>query len=240
MPETKDGEPDGARKVIRRVAGNTGMVALTFDDGPDPVYTPQVLAILRSYGVKGTFFLVTGKARKYPDVVQAILAAGHHVACHGLNHAPHTLLTRSGTAREVMSAAEILAEITGRWPKYYRPPWGLLNRWTVQAVRAADMEVVLWSCDSRDWLWWTSPASIVQRVLSCPAVGGGIILCHDGTFIPQRPRRLVGALPGIIGGLLAKGLKLADLPTLLSCAPLRTGLNVGDVSACSQAGRSRG
>lgn len=190
--------------VIRRVA-RAGKAALTFDDGPDPAYTPQILDILERYGAKGTFFVLAKKASKYPSTVRAIQAAGNHVACHGVSHVPHLLLTREGTVREVALAAEILAEITGCWPKYYRPPWGLLNRWTWQAARASGMEVVLWSCDSQDWIWWSGPARVVQRVLSCRELEGGIILCHDGTFLPRRPAKLISALPRIIEGLKARG-----------------------------------
>lgn len=200
--------------VLRRGPRGTGKVALTFDDGPDPVYTPQILALLRRYEARATFFLLAKKARRYPEVVRAIVRGGHHIASHGFAHRPQPLLTYQGTRYEMSLAAEILTEFAAEPPRYFRPPWGLLNRWTLAVARELGMEVVLWSCDSLDWLWGLKPSVVAKRVLSCPELEGGVILCHDGSFIPHRPRVLLSALPVILEELKARGLSAVALPAL--------------------------
>lgn len=200
--------------VLRRGSKGTGKVALTFDDGPDPFYTPEILALLRRYEAKATFFFLAQKARRYPEVVQTVLRDGHHIASHGLAHRPQPLLNYRATRYEMRLAAEILTDLTGEPPRYFRPPWGLLNRWTLAVARELGMEVVLWSCDSFDWLWGVKPSVVVKRVLRCPDLDGGIILCHDGSFIPHRPRVLLSALPMILEELKAKGWSAVALPAL--------------------------
>lgn len=204
--------PEGL--VLRRGPRGTGKVALTFDDGPDPFYTPKVLALLRRYEAKATFFFLAKKARRYPEVVRAVVRDGHHVASHGFAHRPQPLLNYRATRYEMRLAVEILTDVTGEPPRYFRPPWGLLNRWTLAVARELGMEVVLWSCDSLDWLWGVKPSVVAKRVLRCPDLDGGIVLCHDGSFIPHRPRVLLSALPIVLEGLKARGWSAVALPTL--------------------------
>ena len=206
-------------EIRSKSLSGAGKVALTFDDGPDPIYTPRILEILRSYKVQATFFVLSTKAKRYPEIIEAILRDGHHLASHGLRHQPQLTLTREGTFWEMRKAVEILKETTGQAPRYYRPPWGLVNRWTVEAARQLQMEVVRWSCDSRDWVLGIRPQYIIRRVLTCRHLEGGIVLCHDGSFVPHRPRALLTALPVIISELRHRGWRLVELPMLFFPEP---------------------
>ncbi|MGQ9513154.1 polysaccharide deacetylase family protein [Thermodesulfitimonas sp.] len=202
--------------VLRRGPRGTGKVALTFDDGPDPFYTPQILALLRRYETKVTFFFLAQKVRRYPEVVQAVIRDGHHIASHGFAHRPQPLLSYQSTRCEMRLAAEILTNVTGESPRYFRPPWGLLNRWTLAVAQELGMQVVLWSCDSLDWLWGIKPSVVAKRVLRCPDLEGGIVLCHDGSFVPHRPRVLLTALPALLEAFKVRGWTAVPLPVLFT------------------------
>lgn len=200
----------------KQKSNKSNQVALTFDDGPDPVYTPKILDILNSRGARATFFVLAAKAKIYPQTVRAILGEGHHIALHGLRHRPHLTMTKECTLKEMKKASDLLAELTGHNPIYYRPPWGIMNPWTLTSAQQLKLEIVLWSCDSLDWLWGIRPQAIVQRILSCPQLPGGIILCHDGSFVPHRQKTLLSVLPKVLDELKYRGYQLVDLPTLLS------------------------
>ena len=200
--------------ILERGSAQQGKVALTFDDGPDPIYTPKILEILRCYGAKATFFLLSEKVRCYPWIAKAIIQEGHCIASHGLRHRLQLTLTREGTFREMRQALDILAETIGVAPRYYRPPWGVMNRWTAEAAQQLHMQIVLWSCDSRDWLWGIKAQAIARRILTCPQLEGGIILCHDGSFVPHRPKALLAALPVVLTELQRKGWQAVELPAL--------------------------
>jgi peptidoglycan/xylan/chitin deacetylase (PgdA/CDA1 family) len=100
--------------AFSRAPKGGGRVALTFDDGPDPVYTPQILEILKKYQVKACFFLVGSKARTNPELVRQIVKAGHEIGNHGLWHKPVWLLGPWSTARDINETNRIIEEFTGQ------------------------------------------------------------------------------------------------------------------------------
>lgn len=183
---------EGARRLspsggsIVRVETPQRAVALTFDDGPDAVYTPAVLTLLREHGAKATFFLVGERAASHPDIVARIVADGHDVASHGWQH----LSTGNGTLygglraelRLVRRGVEALEPFS---PRFYRPPFGHQSRWTRLAAKASGLTVVGWSDSPRDWEH-VDAETLRHRLRNCLRPGG-IMLLHDGLENPQHP-----------------------------------------------------
>ncbi len=155
------------------------VVALTFDDGPDPRWTPSVLDILRQERVTATFCIVGLLARRYPELVQRVAEAGHTLCNHTEHHVVN-LGHRSADAvtDEIASAGASIAEAVGESPRFYRPPGGTLTPGVVEEARRQGMRILGWSVDPFDW---TRPGRdvILDRVLS-KVRPGGIVLLHDG------------------------------------------------------------
>lgn len=193
-----------SRDVLRR-GGAGNRIALTFDDGPDPVYTPRILDILARRGVPATFFIVAENALKCPEVVRRIVAQGHEVGSHGMHHKPFWFLTPGRSRLEIQESFAALQELTGKTIRCFRPPWGMSNLITHFWMRRAAQKVVLWSLDSLDWFFMT-PAGLIVKKVSRWASPGSIILFHDGPGARRNAAALVEALPLLLENMLARGL----------------------------------
>jgi peptidoglycan/xylan/chitin deacetylase (PgdA/CDA1 family) len=158
----------------------TGMVvALTFDDGPDPRWTPTILQILKDENVKATFCSIGYLAQRHPELVKAEFDAGHGVCDHSMHHIL-TLPSRphSQIVDEVDQAADVIRNITGENPLFYRPPGGNLNPDIIDTARQRGLRVLKWGVDPKDYTKPPAPA-ILARVEA--KVGpGSVILLHDG------------------------------------------------------------
>jgi peptidoglycan-N-acetylglucosamine deacetylase len=190
-------------------------VALTFDDGPDPVDTPAILKILEEAGAGATFFIVGEKARRYPEIVRRMAESGHEVEPHSQTHPWWFSLSRaSRTRREVRESAAVVHELSGRRPRFFRPPMGHKSLALEEVLAEEGLEMVTWSARSFDTLPKTS-SEIRDRLLS-KAKPGGILLLHEGARRGQdRPSEAVRALPSLLEGLRAKGLEPVSLVELL-------------------------
>lgn len=192
-------------------------VAITFDDGPDPVYTPQVLDILKQYKVRACFFVLGHKAKAHPELITRMIAEGHEVASHGFRHHFPWFLGPRAMIREVKEASRVIAEITGQPPRLYRPPWGLFNLFSLLHSYLFGQRVVLWSFMSWDWGRRCTPESITRQVLS-RVREGSILVFHDSDdtpgATPGAPAKMLAALPLIIEGLQKRGLSVAPLAEL--------------------------
>ena len=177
-----------------------GTVALTFDDGPSP-YTPQVLAILDKYHIKATFFLVGTNARKYPEYVKAIYAAGHHVNSHSQTHPMLTKLSNNRLETEVSEPSAIINQIIHTKPRCLRYPFGASNAHVRETIAANGMQPVPMGFNSFDY---ERPGTdkIVSWVVK-NAHSRQVILLHDGY---DKREQTVAALPKIIKGIEDKGL----------------------------------
>ena len=208
--------------VIWRTAPGLGGVALTFDDGPDPVYTPQVLEVLRNYGARACFFVLGEKASRYPDLVDRLLAEGHEVANHGYTHRPYCFMGPGSTIREVEKGSRVIEQVTGRRPRLFRPPWGLFNACTLWPRYLYGQRVVLWSFMSQDWWRRQSPEDIARLVLR-RIRDGSILVFHDSdtTFgaAPGSPAKMLAALPLILSGLQKKGLSVINMDEMVNHSP---------------------
>ena len=194
------------------------MVALTFDDGPDPEYTPRILDSLDASGVRATFFMVGRQIEVTGAVARAIVAAGHDVGNHTYGHRHLWTLSPAATVREVDAGAAAVADATGVRPRYFRPPWGLFN-WPAY-VRAAQIGEarVLWSVRP-EGLVVSADATRMAALVARKAHPGGIVNLHDHGGHASTPRETWLALPAMVAGLRARGLEPVPLRVLLDSAP---------------------
>ncbi|MDT8902397.1 polysaccharide deacetylase family protein [Anaeroselena agilis] len=189
-------------------------VAITFDDGPHPEYTPQILAILDRHHAKATFFMVGEMARRYPEVARQVADRGNEVADHTMTHPEAPRSDGRTLRREVQEAARLIETVSGGKPHYFRPPYGYFDVAYFRACRDAGLDVVLWSVVPRDWE--QPPAEILARRVAAEIRPGSVILLHDGG---GDRRQTVKALPAIIDAIRAKGLEPVTLSRLLGDRP---------------------
>jgi peptidoglycan-N-acetylglucosamine deacetylase len=192
--------------------GNPGLreIALTFDDGPHAYYTPQILAILRHYRINATFFCVGYLVIRHLDLVQQEYAAGHVVGNHSWSHPYLPSLASSKILWQLAKASEIIQKATGRWPTFFRPPYGAYNAKVLTQANRLGLTIVMWKVDPEDWSMPGSNA-IISRVLS-RASSGSIILLHDGG---GNRSQTVQALPIIIESLLRRGFTFVTLQQMV-------------------------
>ncbi|WP_035858666.1 polysaccharide deacetylase family protein [Cryptosporangium arvum] len=155
-------------------------IALTFDDGPDPTWTPQVLALLRKYHVKATFCLIGVNVKAHPDLVRKIAADGHTLCNHTMRHDLHLKSkSRSAIDADLRATSRLITRASGGVrPTYFRAPGGNWAGVIVSVARKQGMASLGWTVDPRDWAKPPS-SSIVARVRAGEAPGV-IVLMHDG------------------------------------------------------------
>ncbi|MEU9080542.1 polysaccharide deacetylase family protein [Kitasatospora sp. NPDC048538] len=185
-------------------------VALTFDDGPDPRHTPRILALLARYGAHATFFTVGMHARAHPDLVRRLVGEGHGVGGHTWSHPFLPDLTGPQLTEQLDRTDEALGRAGSPAARWFRPPYGSRTPAVLHRIGASGRTTVLWDVDSRDWSQ-PGPDRIAETVLAA-ARPGSVVLLHDGAGDRSQT---VAALPAIIEGLLARGLALVGLDTLL-------------------------
>jgi peptidoglycan/xylan/chitin deacetylase (PgdA/CDA1 family) len=152
-------------------------VALTFDDGPDPVWTPRVLDALCQVEIYATFFVIAPLALEHPSLVSSILKQGHAVEFHCMNHVRHACRSRREVEADTREGLGVLRSL-GVEPRFWRPPWGVLAPWTEEVAENFGLQLAPWSVDTRDWRG--DPARKMLRNVD-PLLGPGeIVLMHDG------------------------------------------------------------
>jgi peptidoglycan/xylan/chitin deacetylase (PgdA/CDA1 family) len=188
-------------------------LALTFDDGPDPEWTPRVLDVLAAAGVRATFFVIGERAARAAGVVRRIAGEGHEVANHSWSHRNLWFCGPAATREQVGRGHDTIAELTGVAPRHFRPPWGMVNAATFAAVRAAGERVVFWSIQPEGQR--PAPAEHQVTYVLGRARAGAIVDLHDAEGTPRAPERLVQALPRMLGGLRERGYALTTVSELL-------------------------
>ncbi|WP_153730978.1 polysaccharide deacetylase family protein [Sporosarcina obsidiansis] len=162
-------------RVTKRLPTGKG-IALTFDDGPHPVYTVQLLDLLKRHGVKATFFVVGENVRAYPEVVKRMHKEGHQIGIHHDQHTSSWLLTPSQLKRELIETHRAIVDVTGEPPTLYRPPWGFMNAATLFVTRS--YQIVLWSHVFQDWKVKGCEKGMLDG-LRRVRDDGSIVLLHD-------------------------------------------------------------
>ena len=191
------------------VRGNPRLkqVALTFDDGPHPYATLILLSALHAHDVKATFFVVGEKAKLHPDLIRMEIDAGHEVGNHTMHHANLPTLPPDQAAGEIRECGRVLRDITGRAPRYFRPPGGQYNADILTLASEQGYTTVLWTDVARDYQR-PGDVSIEERILARLG-NGGIILLHDGIY------QTADALPRIIRRLQREGYRFVTLDEML-------------------------
>jgi peptidoglycan/xylan/chitin deacetylase (PgdA/CDA1 family) len=190
-------------------------VALTFDDGPHPTSTRQVLAALAAAGAPATFFVLGAKAEKAPEVLREILAAGHELGVHGDTHDRRLSLRHpDAIAASLERVLTAVASATGARPRLFRPPIGHTSPRTAVAARRLGLTLVGWSVRTRDGRASTTAAQATQRVLA-GLRPGAIILMHDAAEHDDREPVAPTALPAILDEIARRGLKCVTVSELL-------------------------
>jgi peptidoglycan/xylan/chitin deacetylase (PgdA/CDA1 family) len=185
-------------------------IALTFDDGPNPYYTPQVLAILQRYGIKATFFDIGYLVADYPNIVRQEYNQGNVVANHSWSHPVLTHFSAQGIQSQLTSTTNIIQATIGIRPTFFRPPYGAINNLVLAQARNLHYTTVMWDGSSEDW---NLPGvyAIVNKTLYY-ARNGAILLLHDGG---GNRSQTVAALPIIISTLKSRGFKFVTIQQLV-------------------------
>ena len=195
-------------KVFKKIPVKPGdkPFALTFDDGPWPEYTSEILQILEQHNAKATFYMVGEVVQEYPKIALQVRDAGHAIGNHSWSHPSRP---RDPVAQIQKTNAQI-KKVVGFAPTTFRPPYGILKNGMAKQAMKEKQAVLIWSADSNDWKK-PAPERIARNVIS-EASPGGIALMHDGG---GTRRNTVAALPIILDELEARGYYFVTVPELL-------------------------
>ncbi len=201
------------------------LIALTFDDGPHPIFTTKLLKLLKEYDVKATFFVVGAPCLYYPDIIRQIDEGGHELANHSFSHQRLDSLSRDEIRLELESTNDILWSLTGKKMKYFRPPGGRYNKVVIEEVDRLGLKMIMWDVNAGDYRQplpiakkspypYASPffqrsSSRMYRQVMRQTRAGSILLFHNITG------ETLKVLPRVIEDNQKKGLKFATLSELL-------------------------
>ncbi len=171
-----------SRPKLLKLLGGSRRVILTFDDGPHPRTTPQILEILKRRNLKAIFFVLGLQAQKYPEIVRQIYADGHIIGNHSYGHKNLAQLSEAKLREELGRTSRLIESITGQRPEYLRPPYGAMNRNVLKVANEEGMSIVMWTIDPKDWQS-KNELSVQRNVDRQLGIGGdrrgGAILLHD-------------------------------------------------------------
>jgi len=217
----------GSHRVIWAIETDEPLAALTFDDGPDPEFTPRVLEILARYEVPATFFMMGWNASTHPELARQVVAAGHEIGNHTHSHENLAFATNEETFEQLHRGHDTIEAVTGVRPRWFRPPRGQLSGFGIRHATMLGVDTVLWSV-TRGIPGAGTPREVRDHLVQ--HVGpGDIVDLHDGlgrgTFNPGRDftedlrvRRDVelDALPGAIEQLLERGLRFGTVSDIVA------------------------
>lgn len=189
-------------------------IALTFDDGPHPVKTPKILALLEKYGAKATFFIVGSNADAYPEIIAKEAAGGHELANHSYTHPRFSKLTEAEIKAEIERTDAAIKKASGVSPKLFRPPEGAYSKDIVKIAGEMGKETIIWTVDTLDWA--RSPRDTIVENVKANVTFGSIILFHDctrdGTFTLE-------ALEVLLPYLKSQGYEFVTVSELIAESP---------------------
>lgn len=216
----------GRHEIVWSVPTTAPLVALTFDDGPHPDYTPRVLSALQAAGVSATFNVMGIQALRHPSLLAEVVAAGHEIGNHTHTHADLTTLDPARTAAEIRDTQDQLEQVVQQRVRLFRPPRGELTGFGMRAAAELDLDVVMWSLD-RGPAGVGTAQGVVEHV-GTRAERGDIVALHDGLghaglrpatsearLLARRREVEVQALPKVLAALAARGLQVVSVSALL-------------------------
>jgi peptidoglycan/xylan/chitin deacetylase (PgdA/CDA1 family) len=201
-PEHSASATDGVAPAepVYYVDGGPKAIALTIDDGPSPIYTPQVLQILEKYHVTASFSMIGENVTYYPEIAREVADAGHAIVNHTWNHADLALLSAAQTRTEIARATDAIHTAVGKTPRMFRAPYGAWSQSALEYCASEHLMPLDWSVDPRDWSM-PGVREIVSNIMANTR-RGSIILEHDGG---GNRSETVAALKIVIPRLLDEG-----------------------------------
>ncbi len=199
------------RLVIRAGDDSSPKIALTFDDGPHPKRTDEILDLLEEYDIRATFFVIGQNAVYYPEPLRRAVSLGHEIGNHTFCHSGTSAMSEIRFTKELRDTGKVISELTGASLSLFRPPEGACTNAILDAAEKEGYSVILWTVDTRDWEL-ASTESIVKTVQK-NIRGGSILLFHD--YTPPEAHT-VDALKILIPSLLEKGYEFVTVSELIS------------------------
>ena len=196
---------------------------LTFDDGPDLIWTPRIVEQLQRYHVAGTFFMVGERVLAEPVLARQVLAGGHDIQLHCHRHIRHTELTEAELQHDCESALAALEDV-GVHPRLWRAPWGVCTDASHHVAEKLGLQLVRWSIDTHDWRG-DEPHAMLDYARSQIADGGAVLM-HDALGPGARRdgcQNTLALLPQLVAAARAHGLHLAPMGYRADCRPPATG-----------------
>lgn len=201
-------------EVILGGPANQKAVALTFDDGPDEVWTPQILAVLKQLGVNGTFLCVGQRVAQFPAVLRQMVKEGHVIGNHSWDHPNFTKISTTEARSQIEQTTNEIEKVVKVRPRFFRPPYGALNDQVIEVVIELEYKILFWNVDSLDWSGIT--AQQVEANVLGHARPGAIILFHSAGGRGESLEDTVRALPKIVNALRKEGYSFLTVPKLLN------------------------
>jgi peptidoglycan/xylan/chitin deacetylase (PgdA/CDA1 family) len=202
-------------RTFTGLARGSRQIALTYDDGPNDPHTLRLLEVLARHGVQATFFLIGRYARQRPDIVRAIVQAGHVVGNHTFTHPLLIFKSESDIRRQLFECRSALQDAVGEHSNLFRPPFGGRRPAVLRVARELGLEPVMWNVTGYDWN--APPAAMIERKVSRQIRGGDVILLHDGGHKQMGADRsqTVIATERLITRYGAEGFRFVTVPQMM-------------------------
>lgn len=201
--------------VIKKGNEDEKLIALTFDDGPDEDFSPQILDILKKYDAKATFFVVGEKVGWHPEIVKRAYSEGHEIGNHTFSHINVEKNSEYEVKNEIEKTQRIIKDTIGIEPVLFRPPYRAISKSMLDIIKSNNMKVVLWSdLDARDW---SNPGVYnIVKTIEEKANSGSIVLLHDYNSIRNNKSQTIQALEQIIPEMKKRGYKFVTVSEIIS------------------------
>ncbi len=191
-------------------------IALTFDDGPDPEYTPQLLDLLKRYDAKGTFFVVGVHAERHPELLRRMHEEGHIIGIHNYVHKTNWLMRPGTVKKQIHRTADVIKKATGERPAFYRPPWGIVNLFDFSNL--GYLQIILWSALFGDWRKRVGADRLLARMMK-KLRPGEVLLLHDcgATLGADReaPANMLVALASFMEEATSRGFRFVHIEEMI-------------------------
>lgn len=192
-----------------KITSKEKVIYLTFDDGPDKIYTEKFLDLLKKHDIKATFFVVASFAKDNPEIIERMKKEEHLIGLHSFEHKNALIQSKSYTKYDFEESMKVMKELNVN-VKFYRPPWGHCNMLTSGEIKKYNLKKVLWDVMAEDWQGDTTTEIIVDKLLK-RSRRGSIICLHDGRGKNEAPLRTIKALEKVIPIWKSEGYKFATM-----------------------------